>query len=53
MSHRFTVSLEENDYGDTIITLPDTIIEELGLNIGDELDYDIIEDTLTFKKTPD
>lgn len=51
MSHRFTVSLEENDYGDTIITLPDSIVEELGLSIGDELDYDIIEDTLTFKKT--
>ena len=51
MSHRFTVSLEENDYGDTIITLPDSIVEELGLNIGDELDYDIIEDTLTVKKT--
>ena len=31
MSHRFTVSLEENDYGDTIITLPDSIVEELGL----------------------
>ena len=51
MSHRITVSLEENEYGETIITLPDTIIEELGFNIGDELDYDIIEDTLTFKKT--
>ena len=38
MSHRFTVSLEENEYGETIITLPDTIIEELGFNIGDELD---------------
>tara|TARA_B100001250_G_scaffold398704_1_gene407267 strand:- start:9346 stop:9510 length:165 start_codon:yes stop_codon:yes gene_type:complete len=51
MSHRFTVSLEENEFGDTVITLPVELTEELRWNIGDELDYDIKDDnSLSFKK---
>ena len=52
MSHRFTVSLEENEFGETVVTIPDTLIEELGWRVGDELDYELLnDDTLTFKKT--
>ena len=50
MSHRFTVSLEENEVGDTVITLPVELTDELNWNIGDQLDYDIEDDKLSFKK---
>ena len=50
MSHRFTVSLEENEFGDTVITLPVELTDELNWNIGDQLDYDIEDDKLSFKK---
>ena len=36
MSHRFTVSLEENEYGDIVITLPVELTDELLWNVGDE-----------------
>ena len=44
MSHRFTTTLEEDDYGDLILNIPYEVCEELGWNIGSELDYDITED---------
>tara|TARA_R100000781_G_scaffold98869_1_gene62463 strand:+ start:246 stop:407 length:162 start_codon:yes stop_codon:yes gene_type:complete len=50
MSHRFTLPLEENEFGEFTITLSDELIQELGWGIGDHLDYDIIDDLLTFKK---
>tara|TARA_B100000287_G_C20157421_1_gene592664 strand:+ start:418 stop:588 length:171 start_codon:yes stop_codon:yes gene_type:complete len=51
MSHRFTVPIEENDYGEYVITLPQTIIDELGWDIGDDLDYAIEDNVLTFIKS--
>lgn len=46
MSHRFTTQLEEDDYGDLILTIPYEICEEMGWDIGVELDYDLTEDGL-------
>ena len=48
MSHRFTTTLEEDDYGDLILTIPYDVCEELGWDIGTELDYDITEDGTAF-----
>ena len=44
MSHRFTTTLEEDDYGDLILTIPYEVCEEMGWNIGTELAYEITED---------
>ena len=48
MSHRFTTRLEEDDFGDLILTIPYEVCEELGWNIGVELDYEITEDNTAF-----
>tara|TARA_B100001113_G_scaffold225989_1_gene185538 strand:- start:1592 stop:1759 length:168 start_codon:yes stop_codon:yes gene_type:complete len=55
MSHRFTTKLEEDDFGDLIVTIPYEICEELGWTVEDELDYDITEDgtAFTLKKAND
>tara|TARA_B100001996_G_scaffold206770_1_gene158522 strand:+ start:573 stop:734 length:162 start_codon:yes stop_codon:yes gene_type:complete len=50
MSHRFTVPIEENDFGDSVITIPENIMLELGWEVDDQLDYDIIDDKLILKK---
>ena len=53
MSHRFTTKLEEDDFGDLIVTIPYEICEELGWDLEQELDYDITEDgnAFTLRKT--
>ena len=48
MSHRFPTRLEEDDFGDLILTIPYEVCEELGWDIGTELDYDITEDGTAF-----
>tara|TARA_B100001094_G_scaffold269139_1_gene273183 strand:+ start:147 stop:395 length:249 start_codon:yes stop_codon:yes gene_type:complete len=55
MSHRFTTKLEEDDFGDLIITIPYEVCEELGWDLNQELDYDITEEgtVFTLKKTND
>ena len=55
MSHRFTTKLEEDDFGDLIVTIPYEICEELGWDLNQELDYDITDDgtAFTLKKTND
>jgi len=54
MSHRFTTKLEEDDFGDLIVTIPYEVCEELGWDLNQELDYDISDDgtEFTLKKTP-
>jgi hypothetical protein len=44
MSHRFTTNLEEDDYGDLILTIPYDMCEEMGWNIGTELQYELTDD---------
>ena len=39
MSHRFTTKLDEDDYGDLILTIPYEICEELGWNVQTELQF--------------
>ena len=54
MSHRFTTRLEEDDFGDLILTIPYEVCEELGWDIGTDLDYDIEDRTaFTLKKAKD
>ena len=55
MSHRFTTKLEEDDFGDLIVTIPYEVCEELGWDLEQELDYDITDDgtSFTLKKSTD
>jgi hypothetical protein len=48
MSHRFTTTLEEDDFGDLILNIPYEVCEELGWDVGTLLDYDITEDGTSF-----
>ena len=48
MSHRFTTRLEEDDFGDLILTIPYEVCEELGWDIGTDLDYELTEDGTAF-----
>lgn len=41
---RFTVTLEEDEFGELILPIPDEVVEELGWDVGDELEYDLSED---------
>ena len=41
MSHRFTTNLDEDDYGDLILTIPYEICEELGWNVQTELQFEL------------
>tara|TARA_B100002019_G_scaffold206869_1_gene179615 strand:- start:2354 stop:2578 length:225 start_codon:yes stop_codon:yes gene_type:complete len=53
MSHRFTTRLEEDDFGDLILTIPYEACEELGWDIGTELDYEIEDNAFILKKAED
>ena len=50
MSKRFTITIEEDEFGELILPIPDEICEELGWDIGDMLDYDIQDDCFTLRK---
>ena len=53
MSKRFLVSIEEDDYGEMTVKIPDQIVEELALTVGDMLQYDIIDEQLIITKADD
>jgi|TARA_A100001388_G_scaffold1234_1_gene906 bifunctional DNA-binding transcriptional regulator/antitoxin component of YhaV-PrlF toxin-antitoxin module len=53
MSHRFTTKLDEDDYGDLILTIPYEVCENLGWFRDTELDYDIIDNEMILKKRND
>ena len=44
MSHRFTTNLDEDDYGDLILTIPYEICEELGWSVKTELQFELSDD---------
>ena len=44
MSHRFTQILEEDDYGDLLLTIPYELCQEMGWNTGTELQYELSDD---------
>ena len=51
MSKRFTLTLQEDDFGDTYISIPEEVAEALDWNIEDVLEYNLEEPKLTFKKS--
>ena len=51
MSKRFTLTLQEDDFGDTYIPIPEEVAEALDWNIEDVLEYALDEPKLTFKKS--
>ena len=55
MSHRFTTNLDEDDYGDLILTIPYEICEELGWNVQTELQFELGDDggSIVLKKAID
>lgn len=54
MSNRFTVTIEEDEFGELILPIPDEICEELGWDVGDTLEYGVDEtDSLTLRKVKD
>lgn len=50
MSKRFTVTVEENEYGELVLPIPDEICDELGWEVGDELEYQINDTEFILKK---
>jgi len=50
MSKRFTLTLQEDDFGDNYISIPEEVAEALDWNIDDVLEYHLEEPKLTFKK---
>jgi len=55
MSKRFTITIEEDEYGDSLLYIDDNICEDLGWSVGDKLEYEIDEVSLsiTLKKVTD
>ena len=55
MSKRFTITINEDEYGDSLLYIDDNICEDLGWAVGDELEYEIDEVNLsiTLKKVTD
>ena len=52
MSKRFTITIEEDEFGELILPIPDEVCEDLGWNVGDELEFDVddVTGTLTRRK---
>tara|TARA_B100001250_G_scaffold281994_1_gene244243 strand:+ start:528 stop:692 length:165 start_codon:yes stop_codon:yes gene_type:complete len=44
MSKRFTLDVQEDDYGDIFVTLPQDLLTECGWNVNDVLEYTIETD---------
>ena len=48
MSHRFTQILEEDDYGDLLLTIPYELCQEMCWNGGTEVQYELSDDGTSF-----
>ena len=55
MSKRFTITINEDEYGEIYLQLTDDICEDLGWRVGDTLEYDLddIGESFTLKKVTD
>ena len=51
MSKRFTLTLQEDDFGDVYLNIPEEVAEALDWNVEDVLEYNLEEPKLTFKKS--
>ena len=50
MSHRYILPVEEDEHGEYYITLPDELLDETGWDYGDQLQYEIQDDTIILRK---
>ena len=48
MSHRFTQILEEDDYGDLLLTIPYELCQEMGWNGGTVVQFELSDDGQSF-----
>ena len=53
MSHRFITELEEDDFGDLILTIPYEACEELGWDVDTKLDFEIADGSFILRKAKD
>lgn len=55
MSKRFTITIEEDEFGELILPIPDEICEDLGWKEGDALEYEVddVTGSFTLKKLED
>lgn len=51
MSKRFTITIEEDEFGELILPIPDDVCEDLGWTIGDELEFEVDDVTGSFTLT--
>ena len=45
---RFTVTLEEDEFGELMLPIPEEVLEDLGWVVGDELEYSVDDSDLSF-----
>ena len=50
MSKRFTTQLDEDDFGDLVLTIPYDICQELGWDTESILQYDVNDDGFHLKE---
>ena len=50
MSQRFTTTIEEDDLGDLILVVPYEVCEEMGWDVGTELEYELDDQSFILKK---
>ena len=50
MSKRFTLNIEEDEYGDPIIYIPEEVYTELNWELANTLNYSIDDTTLKLLK---
>lgn len=48
MSKRFTITIEEDEFGELILPIPDEVCEDLGWSVGDELEFEVDDYTQSF-----
>lgn len=47
---RFTVTLEEDEFGEMVLPIPEEVSMELGWDLGDILEYTVTDDQLCLRK---
>lgn len=50
MSRRFILEVQEDEHGDCFVSLPDELIDELGWQVGDELEYTMEDESIILRK---
>tara|TARA_B100000131_G_C17610296_1_gene407298 strand:+ start:163 stop:321 length:159 start_codon:yes stop_codon:yes gene_type:complete len=50
MSKRFTLNIEEDEYGDPMLYIPEEVYTELNWEVGNTLNYSIDDTTLKLLK---